>query len=485
LQALDVSRDHSTLLISSTSKSSGESEFWALPVESGSPSRVGDLGGRDASWSADGKQLVYAKDSDLYVANGDGGQSHKVYRASGSIFAPKFSPDGQRIRFTISDPEQNTTALWEVGRDGTKAHAVLADWPYSKTACCGSWTSDGRYYIFQASRTVSNTNLVVTNLWALPESKSEDEEPAQITSGPMSFGNASPARDNKKIWAIGVQPTVEVVKYEAKKKEFVPLIKGLSATDVDFSNDGKWIAYVAIPEGTLWRSHADGSERMQLTNESERAALPRWSPDGKQIAFASTKSGEPWRLSLVSSNGGDAHEMLPEAGSQIDANWSPDGERLMFGEFNRDQNGLKIRLLNFKTHAITTIPGSDGLFSPRWSPNGRYIAALSPNGTSLMLFDFKSEKWTTWLKESAGSVSYPAWSADSQYLYFDDFVSGAEAIRRVKVGASEAELMFELGNLERYPGALGPWTARAADGSWMFVRDRSTQEVYQLSLELP
>jgi len=176
---------------------------------------------------------------------------------------------------------------------------------------------------------------------------------------------------------------------------------------------------------------------------------------------------------------------LPEAGSQIDANWSPDGERLMFGEFNRDQNGLKIRLLNFKTHAITTIPGSDGLFSPRWSPNGRYIAALSPNGTSLMLFDFKSEKWTTWLKESAGSVSYPAWSADSQYLYFDDFVSGAEAIRRVKVGASEAELMFELGNLERYPGALGPWTARAADGSWMFVRDRSTQEVYQLSLELP
>ena len=485
LQALDVSPDHSKLLISSTSKSSGESEFWALPVESGSPSRVGDLGGRDASWSADGKQLVFAKDSDLFVASGDGGQSHKVYGGSGSIFAPRFSPDGQRIRFTISDPEQNTTALWEVRRDGANAHAVLADWPYSKTACCGSWTSNGRYYIFQASQTVSNTNLVVTSLWALPESKSQDAAPAQITNGPMSFGNASPARDNKKIWAIGVQPTVEVVKYEANKKEFVPLIKGLSATDVDFSNDGKWIAYVAIPEGTLWRSRADGSERMQLTTETERAALPRWSPDGKQIAFASTKPGEPWKLSLVSASGGDAHEMLAETGSQIDANWSPDGERLMFGEFNRDQNGLKIRLMNFKTHAITTIPGSDGLFSPRWSPNGRYIAALSPNGTSLMLFDFKSEKWTTWLKESAGSVSYPAWSADSQYLYFDDFVTGAEAIRRVRVGGSEAELVFELGNLERYPGALGPWSARAADGSWMFVRDRSTQEVYQLSLELP
>ncbi len=157
----------------------------------------------------------------------------------------------------------------------------------------------------------------------------------------------------------------------------------------------------------------------------------------------------------------------------------------MFGEYNRDQNGLKIRILNFKTHEITTIPGSQGLFSPRWSPNGQYIAALSPLGTDLMLFDFKTKKWITWLKEPAGSFSYPAWSTDSQYLYFDDLVTGAEAIRRVKVGSADAELVFELGNLERYPGALGPWAGRAADGSWMFVRDRSTQEVYQLSLELP
>jgi len=485
LQALDVSPDYSKLLVSSRSKTSGESEFWTLPVSSGNPSRMADLTGRDASWSADGKQLVFAKESDLYVANGDGSQSHKVYEATGSIFAPRFSPDGKRIRFTISDTEQNTTLLWEVRRDGTKAHAVLGDWPYSKTACCGSWTADGRYYIFQASQTVSNTNLVVTSLWALPESKSQDAAPAQITNGPMSFGNASPARDNKKIWAIGVQPTVEVVKYEAKKKEFVPLIKGLSATDVDFSSDGKWITYVAIPEGTLWRARADGSERLQLTSDSERAALPHWSPDGEQISFASTKPGGSWKLSLVSANGGEAREMLPGSGSQIDANWSPDGERLMFGEFNRDQSGLKIQILNFKTHEITTIPGSDGLFSPRWSPDGRYIAAMSPDSTAVMLFEFKSQKWTTWLKEPAGSVAYPEWSADSQYLYFDDFVTGAEAIRRVKVGGSAAELVFELGNIERYPGALGIWSGRAADGSWMFVRDRSTQEVYQLSLELP
>ena len=102
-----------------------------------------------------------------------------------------------------------------------------------------------------------------------------------------------------------------------------------------------------------------------------------------------------------------------------------------------------------------------------------------------MLFDVKAQKWSTWIKEPAGSVSYPIWSADSKYIYFDDLVNGAEAIRRVKVGATEAEEAFVLGSFDRYPGALGLWFGRAADGSWMFVEDRSTQEVYQLSMELP
>lgn len=486
LQALDLSPDHTKLLVSSVSKSSSESEFWTLPVAKGSPERVGDLTGRDASWSADGKRLVLAKGTVLYLANGDGSQEHAVYTAGGSVFAPRFSPDGQRIRFTVSNVDLNTTSLWEVGRDGSNPHALLDDWPYKSTACCGSWTADGRYYIFQASQTVPNTNLVVTSLWALADSKAdENRSPAQITSGPMSFGNPSLARDNNRIWAIGVQPTVEVVKYEAKKKKYVPLIPGLSATDVDFSSDGKWIAYVAIPDGTLWRSRANGTERLQLTPPSERAALPHWSPDGKQIAYASVKPGGSWKLSLISAEGGDSHEVLPENGSQIDANWSPDSERLMFGDYNRDAAGLNIRILDFKTHKIATIPGSQGLFSPRWAPDGKHIAALSPDSTTLMLFDFDSQKWSTWLKEPAGTVSYPVWSADSNYLYFDDFVTGAEAIRRVKVGGSEAEEVFVLGSLDRYPGALGPWSGRAADGSWMFVRDRSTQEVYQLSLELP
>jgi Tol biopolymer transport system component len=489
LQAFDLSPDRTQLLVAPVQSGSRDDEFWTLPVASGSPQRIGTLAGRDAAWSSDGQHLVFGKGSILYLSSATGTEVRELYTAAGSVFGPHFSPDGKRIRFTVSDTEHNTTALWEVSRDGSNPpHPLLAKWQYASTACCGSWTADGRYYIFQALQNQPNTSTTFTALWALPESESgADSTPelVRLTSGPMSFGNASLAHDNKKMWAIGVAPAGEVVKYDLKKKKFIPVIAGVSATDLAYSRDGTWITYVAVPEGTLWRSRADGRDRLQLTAASEQAGLPVWSPDGKQIAYVSMKPGQSWKLYLVSASGGTPQEVLSDSTGQIDANWSADGSQLMFGDFRQAEGGLSIRILDLKTRTLAKIPGSEGLFSPRWSPDGRYIAALSPDNTTLKRFDFQTQTWSSWLVESAGSVSYPVWSADSKYLYFDDLVNGDESIRRVKVGDTQAELAFVLGAFDRYPGALGFWSGRAADGSWMFVRDRSTQEVYQLSLELP
>ncbi len=479
LQALDVSADHTKLLVSPVRGGSSDNEFWALPVGTGSAVRVGKLSGRDASWSMDGQQLAFGKGSILYLASSKGDQARELFTANGSVFTPRFSPDGQRIRFTVGDAAVNTTSLWEVGRDGSNPHALLADWQNSSVACCGSWTADGHYYIFQV------TQGALTTLWALPDSGHGNPEPIQLTTGPISFGNASPARDNKKIWAIGVQPAGEAVKYDPESKKFVPLISGVSATDLDFSSDGKWVTYVAVPEGTLWRCHADGSERLQLTFAPERAALPHWSPDGKHIAYASIQPGKPLKISVISPDGGSAADILAESRNQIDASWSSDGTRIMFGYFVHDTGDLNIRIVDLKTHKTVTVPGSEGLFSPRWSPDGRYIAALSPDFTTVKLFDFNTQQWSNWLTEPAGAVNYPFWSADSKYLYFDDLVTDEESIRRVKVGESDPERVFALEGIERYAGPFGLWTGRAADGSSMFVRDRSTQEVYQLSVELP
>ena len=259
VQALDVSPDRASLLVAPM-QGSGENEFWTLPVNAGTALKLGELTGRDASWSADGQQLIFSKGSALYVAKANGTEERKIYSADGSVFGPRLSPDGKRIRFTVGNTSQSTTVIWEVGRDGTNPHAVLNGWEYASGGCCGKWTADGRYFIFQVTQ---NSPTTVTALWALPDTGAV---PVRLTNGPISFGNASPASDNKRIWAIGVQPAGQAVKYNAHTREFVAFLPGVSATDMDFSSDGKWVTYVAVPEGTLWRCRADGSERLQLTS---------------------------------------------------------------------------------------------------------------------------------------------------------------------------------------------------------------------------
>jgi Tol biopolymer transport system component len=172
----------------------------------------------------------------------------------------------------------------------------------------------------------------LTTLWALRDAvPSGKVTPLQLTTGPISFGNALPSKDNKRVWALGVQPTGEVVKYDAGEKKFVSLLSGVSATDLDYSADGKWVTYISVPDGTLWRCKADGTERLQLTSPPERAALPHWSPAGDRIAYVSFQPNKPSQITLVSLNGGDAQPAFPETRAQIDANWSADGSRILFG----------------------------------------------------------------------------------------------------------------------------------------------------------
>jgi Tol biopolymer transport system component len=474
LQALDISPDHKKILVSSTSSGSRANELWTLPMGVGAPVRFAELTGRDAAWSPDGHLLAFVKESTVYTANADGSSPHEVFQANGSVFAPRVSPDGKQIRFTTGNAADNTTEIWEIERDGSHPHQLLANWANASAACCGNWSGDGRYYIFQV------TQGTLTTLWAMPDSGAA--APVQLTEGPTSFGNLAVSRDNKNIWAIGVQPTAEVVVY--KDQELTPLLGGVSATDIDFSADGKWATYVSIPDRGLWRCRADGSDKLQLAAATETAALPRWSPDGTQIAYVRLRQGQPAKVALVSRDGGPSQDLLNESRTQIDANWSADGSRIMIGSLVQDKD-ISIRVVDLKTRQVEVVPGSQGIFSPRWSPDGKYIAALSPDFTRVLLFDYATREWTTWLSEPAGAVSYPAWSADSKSLFFDDLVTGVESIRKAKLGEKKAESVFTLPSFDRFQGPFGLWAGRTPDGHWMFVSDRSTQEVYQLTVNLP
>ena len=149
--------------------------------------------------------------------------------------------------------------------------------------CCGEWTPDGRYYVFESNRDGGS------NLWALEE-KSDwwyrlNRDPVQLTFGPVSYYQPVPRRNSQSIFAIGVQPSGELVRYDAMRKDFVSYLGGRSWSYVTFSRDQRWLAYVSYPEGTLWRARSDGTEQLQLTFPPMQVRFPQWSTDNTQIVL--------------------------------------------------------------------------------------------------------------------------------------------------------------------------------------------------------
>jgi serine/threonine protein kinase len=481
---MDISPDRSQLLVSDFVGTETEDQFWSLPLPSGSPRRLGDVVGHDGSWSPDGNHLVFARESEVSTAGADGVGPHKLVTVPGRALSPRYSPDGATIRFTVFDPKTTWASLWETQSNGNGLHQVFAKRSDVAPVCCGLWTPDGRYYMFL--RMVADR----LDIWALRERSflgfRRTATPVPLTSGPLSFSGLAFSPDGRKLFGHGVQQRSELVRFDKKSQTFVPFLAGISAGELDFSRDGKWVTYVSYPEGTLWRSHVDGSDRLQLTNFPTIANLPRWSPDGKQIVYVDYQPGKPLKLEMVSSQGGAPQELASEPHNQVDPVWAPDGKRIAYGRNALlGEGALAIKILNVETRQITTLPGSENLFSPRWSPDGRYLAASPQDSKKLLIFDFKTQQWSDWLTEE-GAVGFINWSPDSKYLYYDSIFTEHATFRRIRVGSTRSELVADLKNIRRYAGPVaGWWSGIAPDGSPLFSRDLSTDEIYALDLKLP
>jgi len=488
-----IAPNGSALIATSFQGTGGRADTWSLPLPSGPPRRLSNLpvdsaawspdGNQAASvaWTPDGNQVAFSNGPDIYLAESDLSEPHKLATASGYVSRLHFSPDGRRLRFDITDPGNSSTAVWEVGRDGNGLRPLLPGWNSAPHERCGSWTPDGRYFVFQSSRQGRNS------VWVLAEKSSwfgGTSKPVQLTNGPLDFQSPVVSKDGKRIFAIGSQPRSELVRYSGKSV-FEPYLDGSSIQDLAFSTDGKWMAYVTVPEGQLWRSRVDGTERLQLSPEGLAAELPRWSPDAKQIVFVGSSYKTDWLAYLISSDGTGLRELIPGAPSGYDPGWSPDGKSVVLrlgsgGSLETHPSGIVI--YDLETRKISPLPDTQQLFSPRWSPDGRYIAALTTDSLKLMLLDRATQKW----QELASiPIGYPSWSHDGEYLYFDTSLSEDAAFQRVRISDHKLERLFSLKGIRRFWGEFGSWTGLAPDDTPLLVRDISSQEIYALDWQAP
>jgi len=475
-----LSPDGSRLLAVDAPGGEDDGPLWSLPLYGGSPRRLGDFLASDGALSPDGKLLTYVNGVAIFVANADGTESRMLASVNKSSYIadPVWSPDGKHLRFEIGVQNSGVPVLWEVSLDGTHLHRLLPGWTSPPNSeCCGKWTANGRYFIFRSRR----------QIWALRGASgflSAQSKPIQLTSNPLALATPIPSADGKKLFVVGRTFRGELVRYDQKSGQFAPFLGGISAEFVDYSKDRQWIAYVSYPDGALWRSKVDGTDRLQLTYPpanmfTSYAVVPRWSPDGKNIVFFEIVRGKPSKIYEVSTQGGSTKLLMPDDPiAQRDPNWSPDGTKIIFGG-----DGLptsEIRILDLATHQVSTLPGSKGFWSPRWSPDGRYVPAISADSHSLVMFDFRTQKWT---QLAEGRMGWINWSKDGRYLLLVDQTGGGSVVKiRVSDGKTERIL-----NLKDFVGAgvYGGFLSLAPDDSPMLLKDTGTSDIYALDWEEP
>jgi eukaryotic-like serine/threonine-protein kinase len=461
--------------------------LWSVPLPAGAPHRVGSLQAYDATWSPDGQHLAYAQGQTLYLAQRDGSGARKLVDVGGFVLGPRFSPDGSCLRFTVQNLTTFSLSLWEVAVNGTGLRPLLPGWHQEPGECCGSWTADGRYFFFSAYRNRSD-------IWALQEKSGllhkKSQLPLQITAGPISYSAPVASPDRSRLFVIGEQPRAELQRYDAKLKQFVPSLGGISAGEIDFSRDGQWIAYKAYPDDTLWRSRVDGGEKLQLSSPPMVSSMPRWSPDGKQVAFVGTTPGNPSKLFLVSSEGGSPEQLIPaDKDNEDDPQWSPDGSSLLFAQYGQfgggDPSKYSIQKVDLRSRQLSTLPGSVGLTAPRLSSDGRVLTAFTVDARKLMLFDFAAGKWFE--LTTGKSLQYPNLSRNGKYIYFEDIGESGPELNRVSVTDRKRERVLGFKDISRIflSESGSPWNGLDLDGSPLIMRDVGIQEIYALDLDFP
>jgi Tol biopolymer transport system component len=418
--------------------------------------------------------IVYAAGHDLWLAKSDGSEPSKLFSASDQAFDPAWSPDGRVIRFRVGGGLTVLGSLWQVSVNGTDPHPLLPGWDIPPRECCGQWSSDGKYFAFQSQG----------NIWGLAEKANlfgkVNSQPVQLTSGPMRFSEPLFSKDGKKLFVVGAMARGELSRYDAKSAQFTSFLSGISADSVSFSKDEQWVAYVSFPQGTLWRSKSDGSQRIQLTYPPLTPVLPSWSPDGQQLVFYAFLPGKKAKMYTVAADGGSPREMIPDnSPEEWDPTWSPDGTKIVFGGPPADPNDV-IQILDVRTNQISTLPDSKGLFSPRWSPDGRHVAALSFASRGLMLFDFSTHKGEAIAKINSG---FPNWSKNSDYVYFLH-QENEPSVMRVRIRDRKVERVADLKNF-RQAGYYTVWLGMAPDDSPLLLRDTGTEEIYSLDWAAP
>ena len=123
-----------------------------------------------------------------------------------------------------------------------------------------------------------------------------------------------------------------------------------------------------------------------------------------------------------------------------------------------------------------TLPGSQGMWSPRWSADGRLIAGINQSG-GCSIFDFDSRRWSELQK---GECDFPTFSSNGRFVYF--IGGNQDGVYRVGVSGGRVERVVDLKGFH-HVGVAGLWMGLDPTDTPMLIRDTSSADIYALTLD--
>jgi Tol biopolymer transport system component len=436
-----------------------------------------------AAWSPDGKTIAYSAGTRIYLTSETEPDSREIGSFAALPIILMWSQDGQILRFILQEIPSNRTRIWGQISGDRMSTTTLHSLPPSMYDG-GFWgkTADGDALFVQGGpRTLASRTVSVVHYGSRWPNPAFQTAPMGSVLGDI-YG-ISYSRESPRMFALTEPHNIATfIAFDPQAHAFRRILSGASGWYLDYSRDGKSVVYTGDDGRGLFISQADGSGIRQVVTGPEAIALPRWSPDGRQIAYTAQVPGRPWRVFILQLDSGAIREASEGSDGQGAPTWSPDGRFIVYGNVNCGYTlSCGIHKIDLATRKVKSLPDSEGLVTARWSPDGRFVAALHVEQHELMLFDVKDGNWHKLADAMDGADL--SWSADSKYIYAN--VGGADAqIVRIRIMDGRRETVVDFRSQDKLDLAETDdlQFSLAPDDTVILHRRTHSEEIYAYEL---